>query len=512
MFQFYTKLPRGSLVFLCPETIGFPNLNPYLPCLNCNPMNCSRTFGVLALLLLGSYSFAQNFTAEVRSFIKLDTPIVAFVDAKVIDGTGAPSKLHQTIVINKGVISATGNVNQVPIPAGAQVVNCTGKTIIPGLVMMHEHLFYTMFLDSYFNVSEMASSFAKMYLAGGATTIRTAGSIEPQTDLGIKRMIGEGKLIGPGMDVTAPYIERPGFDIPSINNIEDSAEAAASVNFWARKGCTSFKMYMHALDEDLQAVVREAHRRGLKVTGHLDIITYREAAAIGIDNLEHGFMASTDFDVNKKVNEFSPVPVSNLALANLPVNSEKMSDLIHFLIQHKVAITSTLPVFEPYTGREIVLGGDTSVLLPQVRQIVVNRWQRAQHKDSLSSVLFKKNMAWEKQFSDAGGLLLAGTDPTGSGRTLAGYGSRREIELLVDAGFTPVQAIKIASLNGAIYLGRGKQVGSIEKGKQADLVVIDGDLEQDIHNIRNTYLVIKKGVGFDSQKIFESVKGKVGLN
>ena len=121
-------------------------------------------------------------------------------------------------------------------------------------------------------------------------------------------------------------------------------------------------------------------------------------------------------------------------------------------------------------------------------------------------------MVWEKQFYDAGGLLLAGTDPTGSGRTVAGYGSRREIELLVEAGFTPLQAVKIATLNGAVYLGRNKEIGSIEKGKQADLVVLDGDLEKDIKNIRNTEIVFKKGIGFDSKKIFESVKGKVGLN
>jgi imidazolonepropionase-like amidohydrolase len=269
-------------------------------------------------------------------------------------------------------------------------------------------------------------------------------------------------------------------------------------------------MYMHALPEDLQAVVREAHKRKLKVTGHLNTLTYREAATLGIDNLEHGFMAASDFDSTKKVGQFSTF--YSKALLDLPVNSPRMKDLIQFLVQKKVALTSTLPVFEPYTGREILLGGDTSVLLPQVRATVVSRWQKAQNRDSAAQVLFQKNMAWEKQFHDAGGLLLAGTDPTGAGRTVAGYGSRREIELLVEAGFTPQQAIKIATLNGAVYLGISQQTGSLEKGKQADLVVIGGDLEKDIRNVRNTELVFKKGVGFDSKKIFDSVKGKVGLN
>ena len=265
----------------------------------------AKTLFLLLLLLATIICHAQNFTPDVQAFIKTKSPVIALIDAKLIDGTGAPSKLHQTIIINNGVITTIGNSKDVHPPADAEIIDCSGKTVIPGLIMVHEHLYYTMFLDSYFNVAEMASTFSKMYLAGGATTIRTAGSIEPQTDLAINRMIKEGKLIGPDMDVTAPYIERPGFDIPALNNIEDSAEAANSVKFWSAKGCTSFKMYMHALPEDLQAVVREAHQRGLKVTGHLNVITYREAASLGIDNLEHGFMASTDFDTTKKVGQFS---------------------------------------------------------------------------------------------------------------------------------------------------------------------------------------------------------------
>lgn len=454
---------------------------------------------------------AQELTPDVRKFVKVAAPVIALTDATIIDGTGKPAKMHQTVVIASGLIAETGSDKNVKIPAHAHVINCSGKTIIPGLVMLHEHLYYTMFLDRYFNIAEMSSTFAKMYLAGGATTIRTAGSIEPQTDLAIKRMISEGKLPGPNMDVTAPYIERPGFDIPALNNVKDSAEAAASVIFWANKGCTSFKMYMHATTQDLRAVVREAHKRGLKVTGHLCTLTYREAAELGIDNLEHGFMASSDFDTAKKVNEFD-YPVAHEALQALDLNSSKMKSLIQYLVSKKIALTSTLPVFEPNTDRENILGGGEDALLPQVKETVTARWSNSQHKDSASLALFKKNMAWEKQFYDAGGLLVAGTDPTGSGRTIAGYGSRREIELLVEAGFTAVQAIKIASLNGAVYLGREREIGTVEKGKTADLVLISGDLEKNINDIRKTEIVFKKGVGFDSKAMFDSVKGKVGLN
>jgi imidazolonepropionase-like amidohydrolase len=453
---------------------------------------------------------AQTFTSNVLPYIKYPAGAKVIRDVTLYDGTGGPPRMHQTIVIDHDRISQVGNAGDITVPLDAVVIDGEGKTVIPGLVMLHEHLYYTMPIDIYFNVQEMPSSFPRMYLAGGVTTMRTAGSIEPSTDLALHRMIDEGKLIGPDMDVTAPYFERKGFDIPSINIIKDTAEAATSVNFWADKGCTSFKMYMHSTKGDLRNVVREAHKRGLKVTGHLCTVTYREAAEIGIDDLEHGFMASSDFDETKKEDAFSNG--TRQSLLNLDVNSPKMKDLISFLVQKKVALTSTLPVFEPMTDREIIQGGGGDAMLAPVLERVTNTWKARQGKDSASLVLFRKELAWEKQYYDAGGLLVAGTDPTGNGRTIAGYSDYREIELLVEGGFSVAQAIKICTLNGAIYLKREKEIGTIGVGKKADLVLIDGDPGPDVKKIRKTEVVFKNGVGFDSQKIFASVRGQVGMD
>jgi imidazolonepropionase-like amidohydrolase len=467
-------------------------------------------FIVTGILLFALKSRAQSFTPQVSSFIKVQAAGIALTDVKIIDGKGGPAKEHQAIIIQNGRITAIGDTKEITVPADATIINCSGKTIIPGLVMLHEHLYYTSPVEEFFNITEMPLSFPRLYLAAGVTTTRTGGSIEPQTDLNLKRMIEEGKLLGPDMDITAPYIERKGFDIPALNVIKDSAEATASVIFWAAKGCTSFKMYMHATKADLQAVLREAHQRGLKVTGHIGTLTYREAAEAGIDNLEHGFMASSDFAPGKKENELD-YPAVRKSLINLDVNSPQMKELMQLLINKKVAITSTLPVFEPYTDREIVHGGGLDALLPEIKEKLTKQWTQLQHKDSVAAGLFKKELSWEKQFYDAGGLLVAGTDPTGAGRTIAGYSNYREIELLAEAGFTPVQVIKICTLNGAVYLGRTKDIGTVEKGKKADLVLINGDIEKDIKNIRNTEIVFKNGIGFDSKKIFDSVKGKVGL-
>jgi len=415
------------------------------------------------------------------------------------------------VVFSDGKITAVGAAVSLSVPAGATVIAGSGKTVIPGLVMLHEHLYYTIPIDGFFNVAEMPGSFPRMYLAGGVTTARTGGSIEPQTDLALRRLIGEGKMMGPAFDISAPYIERPGFDIPCINLISDSAQAAREVAHWADKGCTSIKMYMHVTRGDMMATVREAHKRGMKVTGHLCTVTYREAAAIGIDDLEHGFMAASDFDEGRVADSFD-YPKAHAALQQLPENSPKMKELIGYLIARHVAVTSTLPVFEPYTGREVILGGGADAVLSVVLERVKAGWDRQQGRDSASAALFRKELAWEKQFFDGGGLLVAGTDPTGAGRTIAGYSNWRQIELLVEGGFTVPQAIQVCTLNGARYLGREKEIGTIGVGKRADLVLIDGELAADVKNIRRTIVVFKGGVGFDTQKILASVKGRVGLN
>jgi cytosine/adenosine deaminase-related metal-dependent hydrolase len=195
----------------------------------------------------------------------------------------------------------------------------------------------------------------------------------------------------------------------------------------------------------------------------------------------------------------------------LDVNSEDMKDLMRFLISKKVTITSTLPVFEPYTDREIFPGGGGDAVVQPVREVVERRYNGAVGRDSASAALFKKEMAWEKQFVDMGGRLMAGVDPTGAGRTIPGYADQHTLELLVEAGFTFSQAVKICSFNAAEYLGQDKEIGTIAVGKRADLVLINGDPEKQIKDVRNTETVFKNGVGFDSKKLFDSVKGKVGL-
>jgi imidazolonepropionase-like amidohydrolase len=472
-----------------------------------------KNFLLLALFIfvVGVKVHAQTFPPEVTSYIKIKSDTFAIKDVELIDGTGGAIKHHQTILVENGRIAAVGNNSSISLPAGARIINGSGKTIIPGMVMMHEHLFYGEQSRPFYLAMEMPISFPKLYLAGGVTTMRTTGSVEPQTDLNIRNMINAGKIPGPNMDITAPYIDGPGMPIPEIRFIHSPNEAVAEVNYWADAGCTSFKLYQDLTRAEAKAAIDAAHKRGLKVTGHLCSITYHEAADLGIDNLEHGFFMSSDFDPNKKPDK-ADFNGRKASLFKLKKDSRKMKELMRYLVQKHVAITSTMPVFEPFTGYEIFPGGADSAVTPVIRKTVEAVYHQVVGKDSALVANFKKQMYWEKEFSDMGGLLMAGVDPTGAGRVIPGYSDRIVPKLLMEEGFSLPNAIKICSLNAAKFLGKENEIGTITAGKKADLVLIGGDVEQDINNMRKTEIVFKNGIGFDSPKIFKSVQGMVGLH
>jgi imidazolonepropionase-like amidohydrolase len=447
-------------------------------------------------------------SAAVHAYVTVDSPVVALTHARVIDGTGAPARVDQTLVIRDGRIAALGPSQSIALPAGAQVIDLTGKSVIPGLVMVHEHLFYPTGPGVYANVAE---SFTRLYLAGGVTSMRTGGNLNGFGDFGIKHDIDTGKKPGPWIDATAPYLEGPGLGLDQVHELTGPDDARRMVNFWADAGATSFKAYMHITRAELGAAIDEAHKRRMKVTGHLCSVTYREAAALGIDNLEHGFFVSTDFVADKKPDVCPGQGAGQTALGAVDPNGEAVRSLIAELVRRHVAITSTLTVFETFVpGRPLPPGLD--VLDPQLRaQFEARHTATAANAASTQISLFAKARAMEVAFVRAGGLLLAGTDPTGGGGVIPGYSNQRELELLVESGFTPLEAIRIGTLNGATFLGRASRAGSIAVGKDADLLVIAGDPATRIGDVRNVQIVFKQGVGYDPAKLIESVRGKAGL-
>ena len=445
----------------------------------------------------------------VRSYVKVDTSVLALTNVRVIDGTGAAAKEQQTIVVRDGVITALGNSATVAVPAGALVLDLDGKTVMPGMVMVHEHLFYPTGPGVYGNVAE---SFSRLYLAGGVTSMRTGGNMNGFGELATARATNSGEKAGPFIDATAPYLEGPGLGLAQVRTLVDAADAKKQVDYWAGEGATSFKAYMNITRDELGAAVQAAHARGLKVTGHLCSVTYREAADLGIDNLEHGFFAANDFVPNKQPDKcVTRGGGAQQSIASIDPQSAEVQALFKHLIEKKVTITSTLTIFETFTpGRPMPRGLD--LLLPQLKETFEQRFaSTAKQTGSIYTKLFPNGMAMERAFAKAGGTLVVGTDPTGGGGLVAGYSNQRALELLVEAGFTPLEAIRIGTLNGANYIGRGDKTGSIAVGKLADLLVINGNPAQQIAAVRHVELVFRQGVGFDPVALIESVRGKVGL-
>jgi len=469
-----------------------------------------RVSVVAALVLLAAPLAAQRPTLSknVLQYVAIDTPTVVLAHVRVIDGTGAAPRDDQSIVIRDGRIAQLGDAASVTAPAGAQVVDLTGKSVIPGFVMMHEHLYYPTGPAVYGNLEE---SFTRLYLAGGVTSMRTAGNSNGYGEINIAKEIARGEKPGPWMDATAPYLQGPGLGITQMYELKDAADATRMASFWADAGATSFKAYMSITRAELGAAVKEAHRRGLKITGHLCSVTYHEAAALGIDDLEHGFFVATDFVPDKKPDVCPGQTVGMTALAAVDTNGAPFKALVADLIAHHVALTSTLTVFETFTpGQPMPPGVD--VLDPILKDQYEKFYASVQSRtNSIYGGLFAKERRMEVQFAHAGGLLIAGTDPTGAGGVIPGYSDQHQVELLVGSGFTPLEAIKICTLNGATYLGKTSTIGSIASGKQADLVVIDGNPAASISDIRKVEMVFKQGVGYDPAKLIASVKGKVGL-
>jgi hypothetical protein len=285
------------------------------------------------------------------------------------------------------------------------------------------------------------------------------------------------------------------------------------VRYWASVGIDDFKAYTHIRRAELQAAIDEIHGLGMKITGHLCSIGFREAGAMGIDNLEHGVVVDTEFYAGKVPDECPSSQDTRAALLELEVSSGPMQEMIQDLVSNGVAVTSTLPVFElSVPGRPPVDQRVLDAMAPSARDsYLTRRAQVGSNQSSSAGALLKKEMEFELAFARAGGLLLAGPDPTGYGGVLPGFGNHREIELLVEAGFTPIEAINIATHNGALYLEKLDRIGTLEVGKQADLVLVRGDPSRNISDIRNVATVFKNGVGYDPAKLIQAVRGTVGV-
>jgi imidazolonepropionase-like amidohydrolase len=238
----------------------------------------------------------------------------------------------------------------------------------------------------------MAYSFPRLYLAGGVTTARTGGSIEPYTDLEIKKYIEAGKIPGPKIHPTGPYLEGEGTFAPQLYELSGPDEARRLVNYWLDAGVDNFKAYNFITSAELKAAIGAAHKRGAKVTGHLCSIGFRAAAALGIDNLEHGLLVDTEFFPWKKPDKCDPRPEEIEFYSKIDLQSGPLREMIADLVQHHVAITSTLAVFEMFLpGRPTLQKRMLNALTPDARNAFLANKVRASDTRSIQQRYASEN-------------------------------------------------------------------------------------------------------------------------
>jgi len=470
-----------------------------------------KPLALLALsLAVQAYAQAPQQPNDVERYTLFTAPVTLLRNAQLFDGRGSAPREHMSVLIRDGRIAEVKPDAELKAPAGALVKDLAGGALMPGFVLLHEHMFYPTERGSY---GAFFQSFPLLYLAGGVTTMRTAGSMSPYADLNTWKDIKAGTAPGPDLDVTAPFLNGIQAFVAQVPRLVNAEDAVRQVGYWADVGATSYKGYMHLTREQLDAIIKAAHDRKAKVTAHLCAVTYAEAAGMGIDNLEHGFFASSDFVEGKQPDACPAGDAVPRSLDALAVDDPRMAALQKQMIDRKVALTSTLTIFETFSyGRPMAPAAALDLLIPQMREQYVSRYTAIQRGGpNPHGRIFPKNMVWEKRFHDAGGLLVAGTDPTGYGGVIPGYSSLRQFELLREAGFDAATTVKVMTFNGATYLGRTADVGRVAPGLRADLVAFAAPLDAAKPALPEVAWTMKAGRAWDRAKILNAWKGQVGL-
>ncbi|MDH3732466.1 MAG: amidohydrolase family protein [Gemmatimonadota bacterium] len=465
---------------------------------------------LVAAVLAPSPAEAQRVARQFQQYVAVDAPVVALTNAKVIDGTGAPAATGQTVLIRGDRIEAVGPNERVAVPADAEILDMTGHTVIPGLVGLHNHSYYT---GGNGRAAQLSFSGSRLYLASGVTTIRTTGARAPYEELNLKNEIESGRAIGPSMFTTGPYLTGEQGS-QTMARLDGPEEARRLVRYWAEEGASWFKAYTWISRDELGAAIDEAHENGVKVTAHLCSVGYREAVALGIDNLEHGLLANSEYYEGKRPDECPPG--FRNGYGSLDVDGPEVQATFRDMIDNDVAMTSTLVVYEiSVPGRPPIDERVYDILAPEIAAEVRQIAERIRGANLESGIgippdVYQKALEYEYAFVQAGGTLAAGVDPTGYGAAPPGYGDQKNFELLLEAGFTAVEVVQIMSANGAKVLGIDDEVGTVTAGKIADLVVIEGDIES-IGHIQDTRYVFRHGIGWDAPKLIDSVRGLVGI-
>ncbi len=417
---------------------------------------------------------------------------VAVEHVRLFDSEQAAIREDQTVVINKERITAVGRSSTVVVPNGAQRIDGSGKTLLPGLFDMHVH---AQPLDGF------------LHIASGVTSVRDMGNdIEELKHL--QTQWDTGATIGPRL-WKAGFIDGRGpFQAPTGLYADTAEEAQAAVNRYADLGYVQIKVYSSLKPELLPGIVKTAHARGLRVSGHIpNGMIASQFVEAGADEVQHINFIFLNFLASKVKDTRSPERFTAVAenAAKLDLNSKEVNQFIELLKQHHTTVDVTLATFEGmFTGRPGKASPDFAPVLTRLpaqvqRSAYTGGLSVTAQNDQLYQDSYAAMLRMTKRMYDAGIPILAGTDAT------AGFMLHRELELEVRAGIPTPKALQIATINAARLLKQDRELGSIAVGKLADFVLVEGNPGEHIADIRRSRLVAKNGVLYNSADVYRAI-------
>jgi imidazolonepropionase-like amidohydrolase len=414
---------------------------------------------------------------------------LALVGGTLIDGTGAPPVKDSAVVIQHGKILSAGPRGKVALPKDAQVLDVTGKTVIPGLWDMHAH----------FEQVE----WGPIYLAAGVTTVRDCGN-EFEFITAVREAINSGRGVGPRL-LLAGIVDGSGPLALGVARVDTPEQGREWVHRYHDAGFNQIKIYSSVKKESLEVVTAEAHKLGMTVTGHIpEGLTGFDGVNAGMDQINHITyivrMMAPDIPGGRGA---ANSPETLKAFRNFDPNSEQSQKAIQFLKSHGTVVDPTLAVFEMFqrTGRKPLESFEPGVAkVAPALSVQLRNVGPAPARADLGQAQFAAELKAVSALHRAGVPIVAGTD-----QTVPGHSLHRELELYVEAGFTPMEALQAATLVPAKVMGLEKEIGTIEAGKRADLLILAANPLDNISNVRRTETVIQGGVVYNCATLWRSV-------
>ena len=411
---------------------------------------------------------------------------LAIVGGTLVDGTGHPAISDSVVLVENGRITAAGPSSQIKIPTGFQNIDAHGKTVLPGLWDMHAH----------FEQVE----WGPIYLAAGATTVRDVGN-EFEFITAVRDAVANGRGLGPRLFL-AGVVDGTGPLALGIARVDTPEQAKMWTDKYHDAGFQQMKIYSSVKLEELKDVATEAHHLGMTVTGHIpEGLNAYQAVESGQDQINHiGYIA----DIMLPVLPDNATRLDRAkAQGEIDMKSPESQKAIAFLVQHKIVVDPTLALMEFFTANSsrppVSIEPGVAKVAPELGAILAETGPPSQYAD-LQEKVFQKEVEIVGALHKAGITIVAGTD-----QTVPGYSLYREIELYAQAGFTPMEAIQAATIVPARVMGVDKELGTVEPGKRADLIILDANPLESIHNIRTVKFVITNGTMYNCGELWSSV-------